>query len=257
MFTRNDLGAGWQNSSSAHLALPAGSTVVRAWLTWSAVGAGAASTQSADLAAPGGQPVSLKTDQVVPIKVSDQSGYVAVADVTDAVAAGGSGDWTAGNITLADKPGNQLYAGWSLVVVTTSPTAPVQNITVLAGPHLLSSGTDWTGHALGLRGGAADLLMVAWEGDAGHTGDSLSVHGQALSPRDGMSDKDDAAASSSLGALTRDGTAQELTFGVDVRTFEAPRDAADQHGDITLGTNGDNYVLGLLAITTGDGVGGP
>jgi hypothetical protein len=253
LYGRNDLGAGWASSSTGQVELPRGGTVVRAWLTWSATGVNGPITRTATIQAPGAKPTTIDADGWTDLAVSGAKGYVAVADVTGLVAGAGSGDWTVGDIDLPLKPANQVYGGWSLMVVTSSPTAVGQNVTVLAGPHLLGTGTDWTGHALGLRGGAADLTLVAWEGDAGNTGDSLSVHGQALTPLDGRSGPDDAAASYSMGALTRDRAPQGLTFGTDVREFAAGRDASDTSGDITLKTDGDNYVLGLLAVTNGTG----
>jgi hypothetical protein len=174
-----------------------------------------------------------------------------VADVTGSVGASSPGTWTVGNVSLAGSPAKQLYAGWALTVVTSSPTEPIRDVTVLSGPHLLANGPDWTGSALGLRGGPASVTLVAWEGDAGNTGDSLSVYGQPLTPEDGRSDSDDAVASYAMGALGRDAKPQELSFGVDVRSFAAPAGLMST-APISLHGKGDSFVLGMLGVTTGD-----
>lgn len=254
MYPRNDAGAGWKNSASAALQLPAGSSVVRAWLTWSATGVDAAKRQTADLRGPGGQAVTVTADQVDPATVSGRSGYVAVADVTDLVATDGGGTWTAGNVSLSTTPQNQQYGGWALTVVTSAATDPVRDVSVLSGPRLLMRPGVWSGTALGLRGDPASVTVVAWEGDARNDHDALSVYGRALTPLDPWPGKDDALASYSIGALGADGkTPRELTFGVDVRAFDAGAGPADTatDGAIELRTSGDAVLLGMLLVSAG------
>lgn len=251
IYPRNDAGSGWQNSSSASLSLAGGGSVVRAWLTWSATGLDSAAKQTADLEGPGGQPVTVTAAQVTPVTVSGRSGYVAVADVTDLVRSAGGGVWTAGNVALSKAAENQLYGGWGLVVVTSSATEPVRDVTVLTGPQLLGR-SAWSGSALGLRGDPATVTAVAWEGDAGNDGDRLSVYGPALAPADGLSASNDAFASYSTGALSADGTPRRLTFGVDVRLFDSPAGPAGP-GSVGVSTTGDNLLLGMLAVSVGAG----
>jgi hypothetical protein len=187
----------------------------------------------------------------VPVEVSGHRGYVAMADVTDAVSGSSPGTWTVGNVSVAAAGAKQQYAGWSLTVVTSEPTAPVRDVTVLSGPRVLANGPDWTGSALGLRGGPASLSLVAWEGDAGNSGDDLSVYGRALTPEDGNSDSADVVASYANGALGRDGKPERLSFGVDVRSFASPSGSTG-NGSISLHGKGDSFILGLLAVTTGE-----
>lgn len=249
IYPRNDAGPGWKSSASASLKLPQDGSVVRAWLTWSATGLDASAKQTADLQAPGGKPVTVAAGQVTPVSVSGRDGYVAVADVTDQVTSGGAGVWTAGNISLSTVAENQVYGGWALVVLTTATTDPARDVTVLAGPQLMGR-SAWSGSALGLRGNAASVTAVAWEGDAGNDGDSLSAYGAALTPADGLSTSSDAFASYSIGALSADGTPRKLTFGVDVRSFDSPAGPAAP-GAIEVRTTGDNLLLGVLAVSVG------
>jgi RNA polymerase sigma factor (sigma-70 family) len=251
MYPRNDAGTGWKDSSSAHVAWPAGGTVVRAWLSWSATGVDPAGVQTARLRGPDSTDLGVDADEVVPVEVSGHRGYVAMADVTDAVSGSSPGTWTVGNVSVAAAGAKQQYAGWSLTVVTSEPTAPVGDVTVLSGPRVLANGPDWTGSALGLRGGPASLSLVAWEGDAGNSGDDLSVYGRALTPEDGNSDSADVVASYANGALGRDGKPERLSFGVDVRSFASPSGSTG-NGSISLHGRGDSFILGLLAVTTGE-----
>jgi RNA polymerase sigma factor (sigma-70 family) len=248
MLAINDAGSPWTTSSSAAVDLPKGSTVVAAWLSWSASGfaKGATPAHTASIAGPDGKPSTVTAKTWDALSVSSASAYVATADVTAVLQAQGGGSWTVGDIALSSGQ-TSIYAGWSLTVVTTSATAPVRDVTVLAGPFSITDAKHpWSGHAPGLSAQGADLTLVAWEGDADLTGDSLSVHGKPVAPVDAPGDTDNVAASAALGAK------RAVSFGVDVRQLAAPAGAGD---DISVTTDGDTWVLGMLVISAGDGAG--
>ncbi len=246
MLAINDAGSPWTTSSSAAVDLPKGSTVVAAWLSWSASGfaKGATPVHTASIAGPDGKPSTVTAKTWDALDVSSASAYVATADVTAQVQAQGGGSWTVGDIALSGGQ-TSIYAGWSLTVVTTSAAAPVRDVTVLAGPFAITDASHtWSGHAPGLSGQGADLTLVAWEGDADLTGDSLSVHGKPVAPRDSPGVTDNVAASAALGAK------RAVSFGVDVRQLSAPAGDGD---DISVTTDGDTWILGMLVISAGDG----
>jgi len=144
-----------QNSASANLNLPAGSTVLYAELTW---GGGYSF---------GGQDVSLSrnnaitfitpagTSSVIPDptfqrNLGTPSGtgtctsggncfYVRTANVTDMVKAAGAGTYTVGGVaaSVGASENSANCAGWTLAVVYQSFSLPVRNLALFAGSELL------------------------------------------------------------------------------------------------------------------------
>jgi len=76
---------------------------------------------------PSGSSHAVAADQVVLAGTR----YVAHADVTALLAAGGPGVWTVGGVEAALGPGTS--AGWALAVVTEDPAAPARSVVVHAG----------------------------------------------------------------------------------------------------------------------------
>jgi RNA polymerase sigma factor (sigma-70 family) len=248
MVAINDAGDPWTTSSSSTVDLPKGSTVVAAWLSWSASGLAkdANPVHTASIAGPAGKPSTVTAKTWDALDLASASTYVATADVTALVQAQGGGSWTVGDSALSSGQ-TSIYAGWSLTVITTSAAAPVRDVTVLTGPFsIIDASHAWSGHAPGLSGQGADLTLVAWEGDADLTGDSLSVHGKPVAPLDAPGVSDNVAASAALGAK------RAVSFGVDVRQLSAPAGDGD---DLSVTTDGDTWLLGMLVISAGDGAG--
>jgi RNA polymerase sigma factor (sigma-70 family) len=243
----NDAGKPWTTSSTAQIALPKGSQVAHAWLSWSGSGFDPGTTfkDTATIAGPDGARTTVKADTLQPVALSASgNGYVATTDVTKLVRAQGGGTWTVGDIDLVEgRVGN--YAGWSLTVVTTSSTSPVRDVTVLNGPWAItgnSAAAAWKGRAPGLDNHSAQITLVAWEGDADLTGDALLVHANPVAALDAPKVTDNIAASAAMGAK------RALNFGVDVRQLNAPIGPGDQ---MQVVTNGDNWILGMLVVSTG------
>lgn len=262
----NDAG-GVTSSSSSTLTIPAGATVKHAGLYWSANRTARETfthdLTSARLRAPGSTSY-LPVDGEVLGEVSDSAGrvsYQSYADVTDLVAAHGSGEWSVADVALADLDygsgwGEYLasrdhYAGWALVVVYEDASLPDGTVTVHDTPVAVTPGAGLSVDFLG--GETTTLGAVAWEGDRGIAGDELRLNSNALRPlmsgstpdRPRFGSASDAFASTAWGSTSR----YENSLGVDAKKFET---VATQHGvnTVTATTTGDEYVLGVLTITT-------
>lgn len=181
--------------------------------------------------------------------------------MTDLVAAHGSGEWSVADVALADLDygsgwGEYLasrdhYAGWALVVVYEDASLPDGTVTVHDTPVAVTPGAGLSVDFLG--GETTTLGAVAWEGDRGIAGDELRLNSNALRPlmsgstpdRPRFGSASDAFASTAWGSTSR----YENSLGVDAKKFET---VATQHGvnTVTATTTGDEYVLGVLTITT-------
>ena len=102
------------------------------------------------------------------------SAYVAFADVTAVVRAGGSGRYEVANVQSGT--GNDRYAGWSLVVVYRDATLPLRNLTVFDGLATIQQGEPPL--AIGVSGFRTPVSgpvrtsvgLVGYEGDRGSAG---------------------------------------------------------------------------------------
>ncbi|WP_202128471.1 DUF7507 domain-containing protein [Paenibacillus dendrobii] len=177
------------DSSSAQLILPTGSTVLYAELIW---GGSYIITGSINLSSFINNPVTFTTPagtfSVTPDPATANSidfgnnmtAYVRSANVTTLIQQGGGGTYTTGNVvgTIVipnDPTGN--HAGWTLGVIYQNPSLPFRNMSIRAGAVLVQATssavtTTLTGFATpisGALGGRA--LFSAQEGDANRTGD--------------------------------------------------------------------------------------
>ncbi len=119
------------NSSTATLAMPAGSTVLFAGLYWTGQNGNAAARGSVRFQTPasgGYVTVAATTTDVI------GTAYQSFADVTAQVAAGGNGAYTAANVALTAASGQ--WAGWTLVVAYQNPTGTLRNLSVFDGFQL-------------------------------------------------------------------------------------------------------------------------
>ena len=182
------------DSSSSTLSLPAGATVLFAGLYYGAVtsaGTGGSSATAAlrntvKLRVPGASSYTTLTAPVLDISSSSSDGrYQAFVDVTSQVAAAGSGTYWVGDVQEAT--GMDRYGGWAIVVAYEDPTQPLRNLTVFDGLQSVVQGTP--GVKISLNGFLTPpagqvqttLGVVAYEGDRGLTGDSLSLNTTTLS----------------------------------------------------------------------------
>ena len=113
------------------------------------------------------------------------SRYGAFADVTSMVQAAGAGTYSVANVQAGT--GGDRYAGWTLVVAYQDPTQPPRNLTVDDGFVTVQSGSPpitipVSGFRTPPSGPVRTTLgFVAYEGDAGLTGDSATLNTTKLS----------------------------------------------------------------------------
>jgi uncharacterized repeat protein (TIGR01451 family) len=184
------------DSSSATLSLPSTATVLFAGLYWGAdtsAGAGggvvapnAGIRNQVGFLAPGASGYATVTaSQVDNSPAPAQTRYSAFADVTSLVQGAGGGTYAVGNVQAGT--GQDRYAGWTLVVAYEDLTQPPRNLTVDDGFITVSSGSPpisipVSGFRTPPSGPVRTTLgFVAYEGDAGLTGDSATLNTTKLS----------------------------------------------------------------------------
>lgn len=188
-----DPGAGFDNSSSADLTLPAGATVLYAGLYWGGR-AGPSDTdrgviQLSEPGATGYQPINAdELDTITSQGDSSRRPYLASADVTPIVQAAGDGTYFVGDLTTSDGSGDSLglYGGWSLIVLYEDVNEPFRRLSLFDGAAVVSGANDVSIAVSGLltpQTGAFDTFMGAmvWEGDGSITGDRFLLDGNVVS----------------------------------------------------------------------------
>ncbi len=180
-----------QNSSTATLSIPAGSTVLYAELIWG----GSYSYGGQDVSASINNAITFTTPSgtfsVAPNAATSQtlgaagaSGtcatpycrYVRSANVTALIQSAGAGIYQVGGVpATAGNELNNNTAGWTLAVVYGNPTLPPRNLTVFVGAEAGGAApTGVSGFCTNLAGPVRGRLLVsAMEGDASITGDQL------------------------------------------------------------------------------------
>jgi uncharacterized repeat protein (TIGR01451 family) len=190
------------DSSTARLTIPAAATVLFAGLYWTGIqGKGTVITNGAftgvpqvapdanridrvKLAAPGSTGyTTITASQVDTGPIANNSGYTAFADVTARVVAAGSGDYTVADVQTGT--GGNEAAGWSLVVAYADSAEPLRNLSVFDGLRVVSGTSSVSIPLSGFKTPSAGTVrttvgVVAAEGDAGTTGDYLTVNDHVL-----------------------------------------------------------------------------
>jgi RNA polymerase sigma factor (sigma-70 family) len=256
----SELGGGAQNNSydmiigasTSQLTIPANSDVAFAGLYWSAnkyaTDAWTGSQTQLALRGPGGVAQTIEGELIANVEDNaNRDYYQSFADVTDLVRAGGSGSWSADGAAVAltrNDPNPSYYAGWSLVVVYTTPYEPEQNVTVYDGGAWVAANKSAT---FAFEAGAdrdGRIGVVAWDGDRGNTGDTLGLNGTSLQPRrwDGsLGSANDAFTSTATGSLYAN------SLGVDAKAFGSGR-LLDGINRLTASTGGDQYLIGAVTV---------
>jgi uncharacterized repeat protein (TIGR01451 family) len=275
------------NSSSAQLALPAGSSILYAELIWGAsyingtVNLSSVINNAITFATPTGS-FTVSPDSTTSNDIdlgNGVSAYVRSANVTSIIQSGGAGTYTTGRvpstITVNNDPtGN--HAGWTLGVIYQNPSLPFRNMSLRAGAVLIQADssavtTTLTGFSTpvsGALGGRA--LFSAQEGDANRNGDQ-ALFGPTTSNLVALSGTNNFATNFFASQINNDSGALDTTgtFGTRNQTNGAPGtniSGGRQGWDITnvdissrlvnnqttavlrLTTSGDAYVLNANAI---------
>lgn len=229
-------------SSIATVDVPTGSTIAFAGLYWSGLTStgDAAIEGSLQLRDPAGTTNSITATRVDHAPMSFGTTYQSYADVTSVVQSGGGGAWTASGADV--NPIAASYAGWALVVVYSDPTLTPGRVTVFDGFQKVGDSSVTFGIA-GNANTTAEIGMVSWEGDAGISGDFVTLDDAVLTRTHAWADPANSIDS------TAHGTSVVNTFGVDVGAF-LPATLTNQKGLITAGTAGDNYIVGVVTVSS-------
>jgi hypothetical protein len=211
------------DSSSATVSLPAGSTVVWAGLYWAADSTNV-SRGTVSFKAPSGtyQSISAAGADILTSTVWPTR-YRAFRDVTALVAAGGSGSYTVANVQ-ADT-GADHFAGWALFVAYRDDAQPIRRLNVYDGIGSVDTSHSFQTTIAPFHTPAAGPVttkvgLLAFEGDAGMTGEASTFNGHALSdalnPANNAMNSTIEASGTRLTAKTPDYTNQ---LGMDLDTF--------------------------------------
>jgi uncharacterized repeat protein (TIGR01451 family) len=169
------------NSSSATLSLPSGSTVLWAGLYWGARSTDAAARDDIKFKPANSGFYSTLTATQLDSTAAAPNAYQGFVDVTPQVQSARSGTyWVADISALNGMDGTGFYGGWSLVVVYRDVNQPLRNLTVFDGFASVSNGNNVTITASGLLTPTTGLFnayagMVTYEGDQGIFGDSFQM----------------------------------------------------------------------------------
>lgn len=248
------------DSSSATLAMPADAQVLFAGLYWGgrlSAGTGGAAAPSASarttvkLQVPGGAYATVTGAETG--TYSTDNSYQAFADVTAQVAAAGNGAYAVADVQVGT--GQNTYGGWSLVVVYRDDAAPPRNLAVFDGLVAIDGGhPSDTITVTGMQAPPSGTVtarvgVIAYDGDRGSTGDTITLNGTGLS--DALHPANDMFNSSFADRGTRQ-TAKSPDYanslGIDASVFTAdgliPNGATS--ATIALTTGGETYLPGVV-----------
>ncbi|MET9963204.1 DUF3344 domain-containing protein [Streptomyces sp. NPDC006326] len=177
------------NSTRAELKVPEGAKVSYARLYWGGnlrVGEQKPPEDNGRVlvAEPGGAYKEVLADTVIGHRTdADSDAYQASADVTPLVRKGGAGMWTVAQLNIAmGHSAVGAWGGWTLVVAYEHPQEPLRRISLWDGfEGIAERAAGASGDTVELNGldvppGAAGKAgVVAYDGDRGALGDSLTV----------------------------------------------------------------------------------
>lgn len=250
--------------SQALLPLPLGSTVRHARLYWAATGSGPGADLEVQLSRGGVFSETIAADASMTMAGNR---YQATADVTTIVQTYGAGSFEVGGVdcfALADLQSDHTFAAWTLVVVYASPTAPLRDVLIADGLHLVSPTSPLT-HAFTLGSWVplvdftgSSLAVVCYGGDNGSTGDTLTVGAvtmsNALNPANNFANRtrsiigSAASFSSDLPQLT--GAPGSMSgLDIDVYDIEPTLSPFQTQVSMTCSTTGDEYIVGVAVAS--------
>jgi hypothetical protein len=249
------------NSSRAELRLPAGAYVSYARLYWGGnlrVGEQKPPRDNGRVlvAEPGGRYKELLADTVVGHRTGyGADAYQASADVTGLVRGSGSGAYTVAQVNVAmGRSDAGAWGGWTLVVAYEKESEPLRHLALWDGFEALAPDTRTT---VGLRGlpfapdAHGRVGLVAYNGDRGRTGDSLSAATRpgAYTVLSDSANPGDDVLNSTISDDERP-TARPNTLGYDSDMLDlsgALRDGGDQL-DLLIVSQRDAAWLGALFV---------
>lgn len=260
------------NSSRSELILPAGATIEWAGLYWTAVSqtsgwgltppVNAAAENQVRLRSPTGGYTTITATQFDTTIDTPSAGwrtYMAFAEVTSQVQAGGVGDYYIGNIQ-SDR-GSAFTgpnAGWNLIVIYKAAGESFKRINVWDGWKFFGFGAFENFTITGLltpNGGTVEAKAGIWamDGELNQTGDSNTLNGTALS--DALNPSNNFA-NGTLGDLGSNVSTRSpnlpYNWGVDLDTYDAtgilPNNATSVA--VSLGSSSEGIWSGVYALST-------
>ncbi|MFF2849628.1 DUF3344 domain-containing protein [Streptomyces sp. NPDC058001] len=255
------------NSSRAELKLPTGARVTYARLYWGGnllVGEQKPPRDSGRvlIAEPGGDYQEVLADTLVGHRVAHGAdAFQASADVTELVRSSGPGLWTVAQVNVAmGRSAAGAWGGWTLVTAYEKASEPLRQLALWDGfacfePGLrdLSVGLDGARIPAGASGRAG---LVAYDGDRGTTGDSLTVStgkGAATTLSDARNPAYDLL-NSTIGepgdtpAERRPAYANTLGYDSDVFSLDRALKAGGERLDLRLTVRRDAAWAGVLFV---------
>ncbi len=253
------------NSSSSTFTLPVGASVLFAGLYWG----GDPSTGTGGNAAPtpaDKNKVKLKvpgatTYQTVVASTYDQesptSEYQSFANITSLLPTNPTGSYTLANLQVGR--GVDREGGWAIVFVLADPTQPARDLSVFDGfASVTTSDTSpVTVNVSGLLTPPAGPVKthvgaIAYEGDAGTTGDFIKLNGTLLTNGSNPSNNFFNSSSTVLGVQMPGVPTQPNTLGFDADIVQADGILANNAttAAVTFETGGDFYYPGALTFVT-------
>ncbi|MER6159156.1 DUF3344 domain-containing protein [Streptomyces sp. NPDC001868] len=173
------------NSSRGEVRLPPGARVTYARLYWGGnlrVGEQKPPKDNGRvlIAEPGGAYKELLADSVVGHRVArGADAFQASADVTELVRSSGSGLYTVAQVNVAmGRSAAGAWGGWTLMVAYENPAEPLRHLVMADGFDALTTGGEQLIRLRGTafpKGARGTVGLVAYNGDRGRTGDSLTV----------------------------------------------------------------------------------
>ncbi|MFE6483437.1 DUF3344 domain-containing protein [Streptomyces sp. NPDC057757] len=192
------------NSSLGEVRLPQGARVTYARLYWGGnlrVGEQKPPKDNGRVlfAEPDGEYKAVLADTVVGHRVAHGAdAFQASADVTKLVRASGSGLYTVAQVNVAmGRSAAGAWGGWTLMVAYEKESEPLRHLAMWDGFDAIGPGGDQVVRLRGLpspEGAGGRVGLVAYNGDRGSRGDSLTVsdgHGEPTALGDAANPLDD------------------------------------------------------------------
>ena len=265
-------------SSSATLSVPTGSRVLFAGLYWTGLNRkGEAISGANGFKAVPQDPPSVASIGTVKLKTPGAAGYTSVtaagadvntasiavgggygafADVTSIVTAAGPGTYTVADVQTGT--GGNSYAGWSLVVAYSDSDEPLRNLSVFDGLQVVSGTQQIDIPLSGFKTPSSGPVnttvgVVAAEGDAGATGDYLTVNERLLTDAVHPANNTENSTIANRGSqVTTKNPDWRNNLGYDASLFSAdgflPNSASS--AIFRAKTNGDTYAPQAITFAT-------
>ena len=265
-------------SSSATLSVPTGSRVLFAGLYWTGLNRkGEAISGANGFKAVPQDPPSVASIGTVKLKTPGAAGYTSVtaagadvntasiavgggygafADVTSIVTTAGAGSYTVADVQTGT--GGNAYAGWSLVVAYSDPDEPLRNLSVFDGLQVVSGTQQIDIPLSGFKTPSSGPVnttvgVVAAEGDAGATGDYLTVNERLLTDAVHPANNTENSTIANRGSqVTTKNPDWRNNLGYDASLFSAdgflPNSASS--AIFRAKTNGDTYAPQAITFAT-------